>query len=571
MHPDLDSIYPHIIPEITEWPIYKMSDNRSDFIKRLNEYTKGRLINETKADIEEVLKKTIYLEKQRAKRTPWKVDPADDKTYWNALDKEIIDAISRDNKDALLNQILERIINRYNEEIVGNFKKKTFKFARKFLTSLFKRLFNAARGNGVLRPWGNRRSLQNSIIAHGHVDELRNLFNKGTVVILPTHFSNLDSILIGYTLDAVVGIPAPAYGAGLNLLNNEIVAYFINRLGAYRVDRRKKNPIYLECLKSMSSYSIQQGINQIFFPGGTRARDGKIESKVKLGLLGSVVEAQRHAIFDNTGNKIFIVPMVLNYNFVLEADALIEQYLRKNGKEQYTKSKSKSGPKSTFKFLKNLVTKKSDIEVSFGRPYDVFGNEVDTEGNSLDKNGEVIDIEGYFKSEGELKTVVQREKVYTKLLGEKITKSFSINNVVLPSHLVAYTAFRMLMHSNKNVPFYKLFNLKPDDFEIDKELFKKVIGKLKTHLIKLNKNGKILLSDKLEAPLETVIQQGIDYLGIYHVQKVLKVDKNDKIKSENLRLLFYYHNALDGYDLDEAINLVDYIEEPLLVNQNRED
>jgi len=73
----------------------------------------------------------------------------------------------------------------------------------------------------------------------------------------------------------------------VNLYDVEILAYYMNRLGAYRVDRRKKNPIYLETLKSMASLSLLEGLNHIFFPGGTRSRSGAIEENLKLGLLNS--------------------------------------------------------------------------------------------------------------------------------------------------------------------------------------------------------------------------------------------------------------------------------------------
>ena len=66
--------------------------------------------------------------------------------------------------------------------------------------------------------------------------------------MVPTHFGNLDSILIGWVISAL-GLPAFIYGAGLNLFNIRIVAYFINSLGAYKVNRRKKNLLYLETLK----------------------------------------------------------------------------------------------------------------------------------------------------------------------------------------------------------------------------------------------------------------------------------------------------------------------------------
>lgn len=556
----MESTLPHIIPNIEDWPIYKVSENRTAFISELNEYTKTRLYTETKVSTEELLEKTIYLEKLRSKNNPWKVDPADDKSYWKELEREIKTAKASDDKEEKLVAIVERIINRYNEEIVGNFKKKTFKFSRKFLHSLFKRLLNPATFKGQKRLWGNRSQARQKIKLHGHVDELRSLFTKGTVVIVPTHFSNLDSILIGYALDAVVGVPASAYGAGLNLLDNEIVAYFINRLGAYRVDRRKKNPIYLECLKSMASFSLQKNVNQIFFPGGTRARDGKLEDKLKLGLLGSMVEAQRHAITDKKDNKIYIVPLVVSYHFVLEAKSLVDQYLRSTGKEKYTRSKYSGKPSGKLmQFLWSIITKESEIALSFGQPMDVFGHSVDINGASLDKHGNEIDISGYFKLEGEIKTVAQREKVYTKLLGEKIVDSYKINNVVLSSHLVAFAAFRILLNSNSELNIYDVLNIPAANFEIDQALLEKVIKKNLTSLKRLEQQGKVKISETLEMSLKEIIDDGLRNLGLYHPQKVLKRNKEGKYSSEDFRLLYFYHNRLDSYALEEDIDWDDLI------------
>lgn len=149
---------------------------------------------------------------------------------------------------------------------------------------------------------------------------------------MPTHFSNLDSILVGYAMDEMLGLPSFSYGAGLNLYNSGIAAYFMNRLGAYRVDRRKKNPIYLETLKAMSKLSIQRGVNSLFFPGGTRSRSGSLEKKLKMGLIGTAVEAQRALCQEGKKEKIFIVPLVMSYHFVLEAKYLIEQHLLITGK-----------------------------------------------------------------------------------------------------------------------------------------------------------------------------------------------------------------------------------------------
>jgi len=80
------------------------------------------------------------------------------------------------------------------------------------------------------------------------------------------------------------------------------------------VDRRKKNMMYLETLKTYSKEAIQFGCHSLFFPGGTRSRSGIIESKLKLGLLSTAIEAQRanfqNGITDVSG-KIFIVPVTI--------------------------------------------------------------------------------------------------------------------------------------------------------------------------------------------------------------------------------------------------------------------
>lgn len=546
----MKSVYPHIIPEITDWPIFKIHKRRAEFIQELNVYTKDRLLSNTKMSILELLEKTVYLEKIRVRNNPWSVDPADDKTHWSELQKEISKAKEQTDSEMALDLILDRVINRYNEEIVGNFKKRTFNFARRFLTSFFKRLLNPARGKGQRFLWGNRKNVQQRIKVDGHVEELRELFQKGTIVIVPTHFSNLDSAIIGYSLDAVVGIPAFSYGAGLNLYDMELVAYLINRLGAYRVDRRKKNPIYLECLKSMASFSIQSGLNQIFFPGGTRSRSGSLEDKLKLGLLGSVVEAQRRSIVEKTDKKIFVVPMILGYHFVLEAKFMIDQHLRLESKEKYRRSKDQfKSYRKIMKFIWSIFKEQGDINISFGEPMDVFGNKVDTDGNSLDKKGDKIDISGYFQIDDELKAEQQREKVYTKILGDRIVDSYKRNNIVLTSHLIAYTAFNLLLSQNEKTTLFDVLNASSEDFKIEKADFLDKMNLLLVLLRKEEKEGRLRLAEELEGSVESILKHGLSNLGLYHINKVLYVDDENLIRTGDIRLLYFYHNRMACYDL----------------------
>ena len=199
--------------------------------------------------------------------------------------------------------------------------------------------------------------------------------------MVPTHFTHLDSALIGWAISHL-GLPPFMYGAGMVLFNMSIFSYFMDSLGAYKVDRRKKNLLYLETLKTYSTESLVRGCHSLFYPGGTRSRSGSINQNLKLGLLSSAFEAQKIINKKKVkSKKIFIVPITFNYQFVLEAPALINQYLISKGQEKfYLENLGYSNSYKIFKFLIKFFTKGSNISLSIGNPLDVYGNYVNKNG-----------------------------------------------------------------------------------------------------------------------------------------------------------------------------------------------
>ena len=130
----------------------------------------------------------------------------------------------------------------------------------------------------------------------------------------------------------------------------------MSKLGAYKVDRRKKNSIYINSLLEYSKFSFTYNINTIFFPGGTRSRSGQIETELKTGLLSSLIGAQFEKIKSGDDKKIFVVPMILNYNSVLEARSLIYSFLKNEGKTKYlSRSKYKEKLNSTIWLIKYIL------------------------------------------------------------------------------------------------------------------------------------------------------------------------------------------------------------------------
>ncbi len=548
-------VYPHVIPDMERWPIYKLLADRKNLIEEIDEYTYKRILKLHSDDLDDVIAKTVYMERIRMKEEPWKVDPPQDRVFWKKISKKLFgkpdEQLTDEEKRAREEELLRRVIHRYSDEIVGTFRIPTFLFARKFLTVLFNRLLNTAAGRNMKRIFGTKYKVYERLLTKGEVEKLRSLMTKGTVVIVPTHSSNLDSMLIGYAMDTIVGLPSFSYGAGLNLYNTGYTAYFMNRLGAYRVDRRKKNPIYLETLKSMSNLSIQRGTNSLFFPGGTRSRSGALEDKLKMGLLGTAMEAQRSIFQKGKDEKIFIVPLVLSYHFVLEAKYLIEQYLSFVGKERYLRSKDEFySLRKILKFGWTFFSQPSEITLSFGKPMDVMGNFVDENGNSFDRFNRPVNLVDYFKAEGQVTENLQREQEYTIMLAERLVERYHKENIVLTSHIVAYAAFNILKRLHSHLDLFGVLRLPPDDFVFPIEMMLDIVEQTKQILIEMNKQGAIKLSNQVYFEAEELLKDGVRNLGVYHIEKPL-IFEDGNLASQDFKLLFFYHNRLENYKLNK--------------------
>lgn len=554
--------YAPILPSKDEWPVVKLSKGRKEFIKKVANASKNRVIEQTGGNMDilkEELETTLYREKLRIKQNPWAVDPDDEHDFWNKVKSALVQLSAESNipnsqKKKKYIEILDDITMRYAEEIASNFQHTHYKLTRSVVTFGFARLLNAARVKGFKSIFSTQFSLQDKIQIIGETDQLRDLASKGTIVMVPTHFSNLDSILIGWII-SVLGLPPFIYGAGLNLFNIQIFAYFMNSLGAYKVDRRKKNLVYLETLKNYSSEAIQFGVHSLFFPGGTRSRSGKIESKLKLGLLSTAVEAQRANYQkgqQGNGGKIFIVPVTINYHFVLEAPSLIKEHLSLTGQERYYQESDEfSTSYKISKFLVKFFTKGSDISVSIGRAMDVLGNYVDTDGKSLDKNGRIIETRDYFISNGIVSEDTQREEEYTNQLGRRIVEEFHIINRVFSSHLVAFTAFQIIKKQNRKLDLFNLLRTPEEDIVIPYEFFKQECQRVLDRIMEIRQEGKVHVAPHLKRDIDTIIEHGLNNVGMYHAKRPLVKTKEGNIETQDLSLLYFYHNRLDGYGLEK--------------------
>ena len=542
----------HLLPNIDDWPINLLSERRDDFINRIVEETTIDLLRENGALIV-LLQNAIKLETRRIKNDPWSVDPQNQKSFWESISRttRAIDKLPEKNESRLKleKEAINRIVRAYATEIAGKFKPSMFRKARVFCNILFSVLFNRF-SEGKFGFWGRKNSLHHKIRVLGPVERIRKLFSLGTIVFVPTHSSNLDSLLLGYAIDKYLGIPSSHYGAGLNLFNSEIAAYFMDRLGAYRVDRRKKNKIYLETLKCASRIAIELGVNSLFFPGGTRSRSGELEQALKLGLMGTTIEAQRKMLVEGKESGVFIIPLVISYSNVLEDNSMFRNFLFNQGLATLVRKRlqKKNSFLKSLRIFREVFTDEMTNYLSFGDPLDVFGNLVDDEGRSLDRNGNLVLKQDYFLNHGTITRNHQREMQYTRNLAENIAKSYRKFNVIRVGQVAASALYKGIKDASKTMSAEGALRLSETEWRIPKSTFIKNFVDLENTFIKYEEDDLCIVEQLFHDDLsdEQLIEQGIQQLRTYQIFDVIAFDDDD-VFTDHIGLLMYYANRLECY------------------------
>jgi len=180
---------------------------------------------------------------------------------------------------------------------------------------------------------------------------------------------------------------------------------------------------------------------------------------------------------------------------------------------------------------------------------DVFGNYVNGSGHSFDEKGKKLDIRDYFKFNGKFVEDLQRERVYTKILGDNIKKSYLSESIILSSHLLAFGIFKYFESTRPNDDLFTLLSLPLDTMEIDMPTAVHLVDQLKGILVDKEADGQIKLSEQIHLPAEELIADALRNLGVYHARRPLVKRKNATLTSEDFRLLYFYHNRLDDYNI----------------------
>ena len=144
------------------------------------------------------------------------------------------------------------------------------------------------------------------------------------VVYLMNHRSNADYVLVAY---ALVGQVAVSYAVGEWARVFPLDRIF-KAFGSYFVRRRYREPLYHTVLERYVQLITRNGVTQGIFPEGGLSRDGRMRPP-KIGLLDYVLGVGRDPSFRD---RMYIVPVAINYDRVLEDRSLLREVVARDGK-----------------------------------------------------------------------------------------------------------------------------------------------------------------------------------------------------------------------------------------------
>jgi glycerol-3-phosphate O-acyltransferase len=123
-----------------------------------------------------------------------------------------------------------------------------------------------------------------------------------------------------------------------------------------------------------------------------------VERKLKLGLVGSALEAYTRTVRAGRERRVYFVPATINYLITLEAETLIRDFLSETGQSRYIIEDDESSRFGRMaSFVRKLLTMNGSVVIRFSEPIDAFGNAVDDAGDSFDRRGRKVDPSSYVR------------------------------------------------------------------------------------------------------------------------------------------------------------------------------
>ncbi|MDB4936036.1 MAG: Glycerol-3-phosphate acyltransferase [Labilithrix sp.] len=260
------------------------------------------------------------------------------------------------------------------------------------------------------------------------VERLRQAAKDGTLVLLPSHKSHVDYIILSRIFHRA-NMPIPLVAAGDNL------SFFplgpvLRRAGAFFIRRSfKGDRLYGAVVDAYMRRLLKDGWPLEFFLEGGRSRTGKLLPP-KLGLLSIVVDAvlgaEASASAEHRGRKVWFCPISIGYERLVEEKSYVREL---SGGE-----KKKEDVSGLFRAAESALGRYGRLNVQFG---------------------ELLTIDGLLAEIGESSRALTpaRRRALVARLAYRAMNEINRVTAVTPSALVA-TA--LLTHSKRGLPHAEL-------------------------------------------------------------------------------------------------------------------
>ena len=202
------------------------------------------------------------------------------------------------------------------------------------------------------------------------------------LIYLMNHRSNADYVLVSYVLTGRVAI---SYAVG-EWARAFPLEHIFKSFGSYFIRRKFREPLYHKVLERYVQLITRNGVTQGIFPEGGLSRDGKLKP-AKIGLLDYVIGVARDPEYRH---RIYLVPVAINYDRVLEDRSLLRELAVTRGQRTPPKTKQFAEVSSYLWWnAARLVVKRwkryGRAAVTIGEPVplDPWLDEQDVEGEGL--------------------------------------------------------------------------------------------------------------------------------------------------------------------------------------------
>ncbi|HUL03371.1 MAG TPA: 1-acyl-sn-glycerol-3-phosphate acyltransferase [Gemmatimonadales bacterium] len=197
-------------------------------------------------------------------------------------------------------------------------------------------------------------------------EALERIPKKDVVIYLMNHRSNADYVVLAYVL---------AYGVHVSYAVGEWarawpLEYMFKSFGAYFIRRQFREPLYHAVLERYVQLITRNGVTQGVFPEGGLTRDGRLRPP-KLGLLDYICRTLRDPAFTR---DIWLVPVGINYDRVLEDRSLIRELVDEDGRPgRLSQLATVTGyvSRNVGRLLTGRLKRYGRVAVNFGTPRSV--------------------------------------------------------------------------------------------------------------------------------------------------------------------------------------------------------